>query len=84
MDRNNNKTNIVSEKDGYTNLANAIIIQAVTDYRKAKAELKRNPRSDRAKDVIVSVVRFFRSEWYRQLTAIDGERLISRLNKEVD
>lgn len=68
----------------YEELANAIILQAVNDYRKAITELKTHPFNHTARGTRVSVLNFFRSEWYRQLTAIDGERLISRLNKEVD
>ncbi len=52
-------------------LANAIILQAVKDYRhtystQCRAEIKR----------------FFRSEWFRALTRLDGEMLISRLENE--
>ena len=52
-------------------LANAIILQAVKDYRhtyspQCRAENKR----------------FFRSEWFRALTRLDGETLITRLENE--
>jgi len=30
------------------------------------------------------VERFFRSAWYRELTSVDGEFLISKLQAEVD
>ena len=52
-------------------LANAIILQAVKDYRhtyspQCRAEIKR----------------FFRSEWFRALTRVDGEMIIERLENE--
>lgn len=52
-------------------LANAIILQAVKDFRhtysyQRKAEIKR----------------FFRSEWFRVLTRLDGEMIIKRLENE--
>ena len=52
-------------------LANAIILQAVKGYRhtyspQCRAEIKR----------------FFRSEWFRALTRLDGEMLITRLENE--
>ena len=52
-------------------LTNAIILQAVKDYRhtyspQCRAEIKR----------------FFRSEWFRALTRLDGETLITRLENE--
>lgn len=67
----------------YEELTNAIIIQAVYDYRKAIAELKTHPFNHTARGTRVSVLKFFRSEWYRQLTDIDGELIIKKLNAEV-
>lgn len=67
----------------YDELANAIIVQAVNDYRKVIAELKIHPFNHTAIGTRVSVLKFFRSEWYRQLTDIDGELLIKKLNAEV-
>lgn len=55
----------------YELLANAIIIQAVKDYRhtyspQGRAEIKR----------------FLRSEWFRVLTRLDGEMILERLENE--
>lgn len=83
MDKNNNKTNIVSEKDGYTNLANAIILQAVKDYRTVLVHLSRFPNNIDSKKIKKEVEIFFRSDWYRALTDVDGEMLIRKLNEEV-
>ena len=55
----------------YERLANAIIIQAVKDYRHT-----RNP-ADR-----VELERFFRSEWFSVLSKLDGEVLLAQLQKE--
>ena len=52
-------------------LANAIILQAVKDYRHTYSPQYR-----------AEIKRFFRSEWFRALTRIDGEMLISRLENE--
>ncbi|MCD8021501.1 MAG: hypothetical protein LUF30_00445 [Lachnospiraceae bacterium] len=65
-------------------LCNAIIIQAVKDYRIALKALKRNPNSMAALDTKREVERFFRSQWYMVLTDVDGEFLIRKLNEEVD
>lgn len=56
------------------NLTNAIILQACKDYRTA---LKWDDRV-----TIREVERFFRSEWYKMLTTINGEFLIDKLKKE--
>lgn len=69
----------------YENLANAIILQAVKDYRAALKKLKRNPYSNLSitKAEIASIERFFRSPWYEALTNVDGELLIKKLREEV-
>jgi len=62
--------------DPYEQLANAIILQAVK-------KLKKRPRYDPAKDMISEVERFFHSDWYRELTSVDGNFLIKNLRLEV-
>ncbi|WP_368488135.1 hypothetical protein [Clostridium sp. BJN0013] len=69
--------------DPYEQLANAIILQAVKDYRDALKKLKKRPRYDPAKDMISEVERFFDSDWYRELTSVDGNFLIKNLRSEV-
>lgn len=69
--------------DPYEKLANAIILQAVKDYRAAKRKLKRNPRNHLAQSEVDSIERFFRSDWYSCLTEVDGEMLIKKLQEEV-
>ena len=64
--------------DPYENLANAIIIQAAKDYRHA---LKVPGKPGNVKK-IEECERFFRSQWLRLLTAIDGEALVEELRKE--
>lgn len=70
-------------EDPYERLANAIILQAVTDYRAALKQIKRNPKNRETIDEAMRVESFFRSGWYSQLTAVDGEYLIRRLQDEV-
>lgn len=69
--------------DAYEKLANAIILQAVKDYRGALKILKKRPESISAKSTRDEVKRFFRSGWYQVLTEVDGEMLIRRLLEEV-
>ena len=58
-------------KENYEKLAQAIIVQAVRDYRNSFSNQTR-----------CSIERFFRSEWFMVLTNLDGEMLIKRLKKE--
>lgn len=64
-------------------LANAIILQAVKDYRMALKALRENPNSGSAKASKREVERFFRSPWYSALSDVSPEFLIEKLNKEV-
>lgn len=70
--------------DLYENLANSIILLAVKDYRDALKKLKKWPRNEAAQIMKAEVERFFRSAWYRELTSVDGEFLISKLQAEVE
>ena len=55
----------------YEELANAIVLQAVKDYRLHDDEQE-----------LASIERYFRSGWFNTLTSIDPEMLISKLRKE--
>ena len=65
---------------GEEELANAIVIQAVKDYRDALhgETIKRKPPEYTIKECEA----FFRSQWYSLLTKVDGEMLIKRLQEE--
>lgn len=70
-------------EDSYERLVNAIILQAVSDYRVALKKIKAHPKNRQAIDEALEIERFFRSDWYQQLTSVDGEYLIRRLQDEV-
>ena len=63
----------------YQNLADAIILQAVKDYKMAlemkKCTLKRRTIRD--------CERFFKSQWFCILNDADGEKIMERIRKEV-
>lgn len=69
-------------EDPYERLANAIILQAVSDYRAALKRARLHPKRKDAQTGIDEIERFFRSQWYTQLTSVDGEYLIRRLREE--
>lgn len=66
----------------YTNLANAIIVQAAKDYTKALRRLKKFPYDKEARYIKQDCERFFRSGWFEVLTDLNGEVLIQRMNEE--
>ena len=55
---------------GYRALWKAVILQAVQDYRK-RPEMR------------AEVTRFFRSEYFKAMTSVDGECIVSRLKSEI-
>lgn len=63
-------------------LADAIVLQATTDYRKALAGEGYERNS--AEDVVRECERFFCSNYFCMLTKIPGEYLIERIRKEVE
>ena len=68
--------------DPYEKLANAIILQAVKDYRTARKKLKKYPKNKDAKLMVEDCERFFRSDWFAALTGIDGQLLLKKLQEE--
>lgn len=69
------KNNELKEiQQAYENLANAIIIQAVDNYREA---LETEDKHD-----ILALENFFLSNWYSILTNVPGELIIEKIRKE--
>ena len=67
----------------YENLANAIILQAAKDYRKALRTISLNPHNRSAQYECRSIENFFLSGWFGVLTNLDPEILIKKLKAEV-
>ena len=70
--------------DPYEEIANAIVIQACNDYKKAyKRSLRKKGEDGKPDTILVELEEFFRSNWYKTLTEVDGEYLMERLKNEV-
>lgn len=69
--------------DRFEELANAIVLQAVDDYRLALKQLRQKTDYQPAINMKHEVEMFLRSEWLTMLTQLDGAKLLARLNKEV-
>lgn len=66
--------------DPYQKLADAIVLQAVKDYRQDLRRMKNRP-SNINKGKVKEDERFFRSSWFKSLTKIDGNYLIEKLRE---
>ena len=69
-------------QQGLEDLSNAIILQAVKDYRIALAGGSVNGRD--SKSVIAECERFFQSEWFNVLTNVDGMIIMANIRKEFE
>ena len=72
MDMNDNKKIV-----NLTEITNAIVAQACTDYRDA---LRGN--GDNPEGMLRELMRFFKSDWYKMLTKVDYQYLLDKLNAE--
>lgn len=67
-------------KRGWEDLANAVIAQTASDYRKTLHGYKLYPKDYREQKRELEL--FFTSNWYNTLTSVDGKKLLSALRKE--
>ena len=65
--------------DPYEELANAIVLQVVADYRSALRRLAKTLKDRKAQQIKTECEEFFLSEWYHALTSVDGMMLLQRL-----
>lgn len=70
-------------RENWERLAQAIILKAVEDYRAARRRVRRFPDQKMAQATIREVERFILSDWFAQLTDVDGKYLLQRLKEEV-
>ncbi len=67
----------------YEALANAIILQAVNDYRVALKKVQKNPNNRNVLQEALVIEKFFYSAWYQSLTTVDGEFLVRKIRAEI-
>lgn len=72
-----------TSEDPYEALGNAIILQAVKDYRVALKKVKRNPQNRMALDEALTIEKFFRGPLFSVITSVDPEYLIGKFQDEI-
>ena len=65
-------------------LANAIILQAVRDFRVSYSAIKKNPNDLEAQNMLREVRAFFRGGWICVLTKLDGAGLLDSIEREME
>ena len=68
----------------YEELANAIVLQAFKDYRKALFKLVQEPEEWNHRSSKKNLERFFHSKWYRTLTDLDPAILMQEAKRQAD
>ena len=66
----------------YEALGNAVVLQAVKDYREAVHKLSRGKKNTNAESTKQECERFFQSPYFNVFTQLDGKALLSQLEKE--
>ena len=66
----------------WQDLANAVVLRAVADYRWTQKLLKQKSDSCEKRLELRRLEHFFCSNWFRTLTALDGPQLLADLRKE--
>lgn len=69
--------------DGYKNLASAVVVKAVKDYRSALKRLRRKPKDIYANKMKNDCERFFRNE-IGIYSELDGESIMRIVREQVE
>lgn len=73
----------VGNLNPYQALENAVVVQAVKDYRDAVHKLSRGKKNMAAETMKKECERFFKSSDFNIFTQLDGKVLLSQLEREV-
>ena len=76
MYRKNLQDQTPIDDDGYIKLGNAIIIQAVKDYRDVLKKLNKNPENSMGKHTKREIEVYFHSSLFGMITTMDPDMLI--------
>ena len=71
------------DMDPWQALANAIILQAVNDYRAAYRRVQRFPKDPLAQSEVQEITEFFHSDYFCVLSKVDGPSLLERITDEL-
>lgn len=69
--------------NGYRFLADAIILQAVEDYRRAVRKLRKHSNNLEALRTKRTIEDFFLSDWFNTLCDLDGRQLLFDMKQQV-
>ena len=68
--------------EGYKNLAGAVVLQAVKDWRDAAKKVTKKPDSPEACRMKSKCEEFFLSDWFYELSGLEGVYILRKLKVE--
>ena len=68
----------------YEDLANAIVLSGIKEYKRALIRLKRNPDSESAQRAVREGESFLYSPWFEMLTNVHPDYLVRKLKEMID
>ena len=71
-------------EENYQLLANAIILQAVKDFRVAYRRMKKFPNHKAPQEEVRDITKFFYSQYFMSLTTLDGPALLQKIINELE
>ena len=72
----------VTPEEAWENLANAVVLEAVADYRTASETLRRRPKNRNASQMKAEAECFFRSDEFTRFTTVPGDVILHLLENE--
>ncbi len=69
--------------EAWEDLANAVILTAVDDYKSELVHFIRNPNSEEAKESVSQAEKFFYSDWFDTLSNLDGPTLARKIKEKI-
>ena len=69
--------------DPYEALGNAVVLQAVKDYRRCYRLYLKRPENIRVKQAVDEVEGFMTGPYFNLYTSLDGKMLLKRLQEEM-
>ena len=70
--------------DGTERLIEAMVALAIRDWKNAMRVLAEHPEAIRANQHKIECEKFFQSDYFYGLTGVDGRRVLSMLQKEIE
>ena len=72
------------KREGYKSLCEAIVLQAIKDYRQAARRAKKGKNVSLARQQMEEVLVFINSKWFTMICDLDPVAVTEQLRKEAD